>query len=45
MDSLKPNDPKTPGAEEVEKIAAKDVMEADPKKKVVDPEADPILRM
>ena len=33
VDSLKPNDPKTPGAEEVEKIAAKDVMEADPKKK------------
>ena len=33
VDSLKPNDPKEPGAEEVEKIAAKDVMEADPKKK------------
>ena len=33
VDSLKPNDPRTPGAEEVEKIAAKDVMEADPKKK------------
>ena len=32
VDSLKPNDPKTPGAEDVEKIAAKDVMEVGEKK-------------
>ena len=32
VDSLKPNDPKTPGAEDVEKIAAKDVMEVGKKK-------------
>ena len=41
VDSLKPNDPKTPGAEEVEKIAAKDVMEADPKKKGGRPRGGP----
>ena len=33
VDSLKPNDPRTPGADDVEKDAADDVMEADPKKK------------
>ena len=33
VDSLKPNDPRTPGADDVEKDAAADVMEADPKKK------------
>ena len=41
VDSLKPNDPKTPGAEEVEKIAAKDVMEAGPKKKGGRPRGGP----
>ena len=41
VDSLKPNDPHTPGAEEVEKIAAKDVMEADPKKKGGRPRGGP----
>ena len=41
VDSLKPNDPRTPGAEEVEKIAAKDVMEADPKKKGGRPRGGP----
>jgi len=41
VDSLKPNDPKEPGAEEVEKIAAKDVMEADPKKKGGRPRGGP----
>ena len=33
VDSLKPNDPRTPGADDVEKDAADDVMEADPKAK------------
>ena len=32
VDSLKPNDPRTPGADDVEKDAADDVMEAGPKK-------------
>ena len=33
VDSLKPNDPRTPGADDVERDAADDVMEAGPKKK------------
>ena len=41
VDSLKPNDPKEPGAEEVEKIAAKDVMEAEPKAKKGKPRGAP----
>lgn len=41
VDSLKPNDPRTPGADDVEKDAADDVMEADPKKKGGRPRGGP----
>ena len=41
VDSLKPNDPRTPGADDVEKDAADDVMEADPKAKKGRPRGGP----
>ena len=44
VDSLKPNDPRTPGADDVEKDAADDVMEADPKKKGGKPRGAPHIQ-
>ena len=41
VDSLKPNDPRTPGADDVERDAADDVMEADPKAKKGRPRGGP----
>ena len=41
VDSLKPNDPRPPGADDVEKDAADDVMEADPKAKKGRPRGGP----
>ena len=44
VDSLKPNDPRTPGADDVERDAADDVMEADPKKKGGRPRGAPHIQ-
>ena len=44
VDSLKPNDPRTPGADDVERDAADDVMEADPKKKGGKPRGAPHIQ-
>ena len=44
VDSLKPNDPRTPGADDVERDAADDVMEADPKEKGGRPRGAPHIQ-
>ena len=44
VDSLKPNDPRTPGADDVERDAADDVMEADPKEKGGRPRGTPHIQ-